>query len=203
MRNMNKILKFIKNNWALFLILIIIIIVCFANKNYLVISSSSDLILFITFLALLWYTYETRKTRLNSEKQIELALTPVISLELLENQAAGYNFKLKNVGLGLALYITITDNTVVCRNDAYSLKDNEEKMDNPKFNIPCFLYPGEEKLLTPLQKGEKDLWIIKKHGFFKIEYKNLEGKVYSRKFAIKERCTDEKGWTYYKIELED
>ena len=200
---MNKIIRAIKNNVPLLLILIIIAIVSFLNKNHLTISSSSDLILFITFLALLWYTYETRKTRLNSEKQIEFALTPVISLELLENQAAGYNFKLKNVGPGLAQDIKITDNTVVCRNNAYSLKDNEEKMDNPKFNIPCFLYSGEEKLLTPLQKGEKDLWIIKNPGFIKIEYKNLEGKIYSRKFAIKKRCTDEKGWTYYQIELED
>ncbi|MBW2045611.1 MAG: hypothetical protein JRI96_12130 [Deltaproteobacteria bacterium] len=200
---MNKISKFIKTNWALLLILILIVSVCLVNKKYLTISSSSDLILFITFLALLWYTYETRKTRLNSEKQIELSLTPVISLELIENQAAGYNFKLKNVGPGLARDIKITNNTVVCRNNAYPLKDNEEKMANPKFNIPCFLYSGEEKILTPLQKGEQDLWIIKKSGLIQIECKNLEGKKDSRKFAIKERCKDEKNWTYWQIEVED
>lgn len=200
---MNKILKFIRINWTLLLVFIILFFVCLANKKHLTISSSSDLILFITFVALLWYTYETRKTRLNSEKQVELSLTPVMSLELIENQDAGYNFKLKNVGLGLAQAIKITNNTVVCRNNAYDLKDNEEKKAVPKFNIPCFLYSGEEKLLTPLQKGEQYLWIIKEPGFIKIEYRNLEGKIYSRKFAIKERCKDQKGWTYYQIELED
>jgi len=200
---MNKILKFIKINWALLLVFVILFVVCLANKKHLAISSSSDLILFITFVALLWYTYETRKTRLNSEKQIELSLTPVISLELIENQAAGYNFKLKNVGLGLAQAIKITNNTVVCRNNAYTLKDNEEKKAIPKFNIPFFLYSGEEKLLTPQQKGEEDLWIIKEPGFIQIEYKNLEGKKDSKKFVIKERCKDNKDWTYYQIKLED
>jgi hypothetical protein len=76
-------------------------------------------------------------------------------------------------------------------------------MDIPKFNIPCFLYSGEEKLLFPLQKGEQNLWIIKEPGFIQIEYRNLEGKIYSRKFAIKERCRDTKGWIYYQTELED
>jgi predicted membrane protein len=84
--------KTIKNN-TLFLfilfILAIFFIVCIVNRNCLPISLS-DLILFITFLAILWYTYETRATRLNLEKQAEFALRPVISFELLENHAAGY-----------------------------------------------------------------------------------------------------------------
>lgn len=191
----------LKNNILFLLLLFTIVIICWVNKKHFLISSSSDLILFITFLAIFWYTYETRKTRLNLEKQTEFALTPIISLELVENQAAGYRFKLKNVGQGPALDIKIINNTVICRNAIYSLKDNDTRKAPPEFNLPCFIYPGEEKPLTPLQKGELDMWIIKKPGFIEIEYRNLEDKKYSRKFIVKERCKDEKGWTYYQVVL--
>jgi len=200
--NMPK-MKWLKNNILLLLLLIVVATVCWINKEHFHITSSNDLILVITFLTILWYTYETRRTRLNLEKQTEFALTPIISLELMENQAAGYKFKLKNVGQGSALDIKIIENTVVCRNVVYPLKDNDTKKATPKFNLPCFLYPGEERLLTPLQKGEQDMWIIKESGIIGIEYRNLENKKYSRKFAIKERCKDEKGWTYYQIALLD
>ena len=193
---MNKIKQMIKNNISLIFVLVIIIFVAFANKKYLFISSSTDLILFVTFLAILWYTYETRKTRIN-------LLTPVISLELIESPEGGYEFKLKNVGPGSALDIKITDNTVTCRNKAYPSEQNEEKKGEPKFNIPCFLSPGDEKLLTPLQKGEEDRWIIKYPGCIQIEYRNLEDKIHSRKFKITERCKDDRGNTYYQIELLD
>lgn len=195
--------SWLKNNILILSLLFVIAIVCWINKKHFHITSSNDLILFITFLTVLWYTYETRKSRLNLEKQTEFALTPIISFELIENQAAGYKFRLKNVGQGAALDIKIIDNTVVCRNSAYPLKDNDIKKANPKFNLPCFLYPGEDRLLTPLQKGEQDMWIIKEPGFIKFEYRNLENKKYLRKFAIKERCKDEKDWTYYQIVLED
>ncbi|GEM_PF-5315379 len=195
--------NWLKNNLLLLSLLIMIGVVCLINKNHCHITSSSDLILFITFLTVLWYTYETRRTRLNLEKQTEFALTPIISFELLENQAAGYKFNLKNVGQGSALDIKIIENTVICRNSIYPLKDNDLKKATPKFNLPCFLYPGEERLLTPLQKGEQDMWIIKEPGFIKIEYRNLENKKYTRKFSIKERCKDEKGWSYYQIILDD
>ena len=195
--------KKIQNHIVPFLILVSIIVVIFIHKNYLSIKTSGDLILLMTFLALLWYSYETRKTRINSERLTEISFTPVVALELVENRAAGYRFKLKNVGIGLALSIKITENTLICRNNIYPLKDDAQKRKIPEFEIPYFLHPKQEEILKPKQKGEQDLWIINQPGIIEIVYKNLEGKDFSKKFKITERCRDEKQYTYYQIEVID
>ena len=141
--------------------------------------------------------------KLRKDQPVDNTAKPVVFLELLESQAAGYKFKVKNIGSETAINLKISENTVLCRNNAYPLEENKEKMENPKFNMPSSLCSGEEKLLTPLQKGEQDLWIIKKPGIVKIEYSDLRNTAYARKFAITEKCKDKKGWTYYKIELAD
>lgn len=162
----------------------------------------TNFILFITFLGLIWYSYETRKARISSERQTELSLTPFVVLKLEENEAAGYLFKLKNEGIGLALYIKIVENNIVCRNGLYPVTDNNQ-IKVPEFEIPYSLYPGQDEILRPRQKGEKDIWVIKGAGAIKITYKNLQGKEFSRRFEIKERCKDEKNWTYWTVQMKD
>lgn len=169
------------------------------------IRSSGDFILFITFLGLVWYSYETRKARISSEKQTDLLLTPVVELKIEEKDAAAYCFKLRNVGAGLAVNIQISENTVICRNKVYEI-ENTEMQKVPEFEIPNFLYPGQQEILKPMQKGEDVWWLIKpvdteKPGTIKIKYQNLKGQEFNYGFEIKKRCIDEKGWTYYAIKM--
>lgn len=150
-------------------------------------------------MALIWYSFETRRARISSEKQTDLSFTPVVVLKLEENEAAGYCFKLKNEGVGLALYIKMTENNVVCRNGIYPVTDTQQ-VKVPEFAIPYSLYPGQEEVLKPKQKGEKDIWVIKGAGNIKITYRNLTGDSFLAEFEIKERCKDAKGWTYWEVQ---
>jgi hypothetical protein len=202
---MKKIIRMLLKDIIPILIFFGIGLILFLQGGIINIDSSSDLILFITFLGLVWYSYETRKTRISSEEQTDLLLTPVVELRMEENEAAAYCFKLKNVGAGLALNIQISENSVICRNKVYKKEDTKmEKV--PEFEIPNFLYSGQEEILKPRQKGEDVWWIIKPYdvtnpGMIKIKYENLRGKEFSRSFHIEKRCTDEKGWTYYKVKM--
>lgn len=195
-------MKSIINNIVPIFVFLTIIVVIFLNRGFFSIQSSSDCILLITFLALIWYSYETSRARVNSEKQTDLSFTPFVVLKLEENQAAGYRFKLKNEGVGLALYIKITENNIACRNNLYPVTDIQQ-VKPPEFEIPYSLYPGQEEILKPRQKGEKYVWIIKRKGTIKITYKNLKGEDFSGRFEIKERCKDERGWTYWEVQPKD
>lgn len=199
---MKNIIKFILNNLAPIITFFVMVVVIIFNRKLINMQSTNDVILFLTFLALAWYSYETRKARISSEKQTDLSFTPFVALKIEENETAGYCFKLKNEGVGLALYIKIVENNIACRNGFYP-KEAVEMVEPPDFKIPYSLYPGQEEILKPRQKEERDIWVIKKGGSIKIEYKNLRGEVFSGIFEIRERCKDGKGWTYWEVQLRD
>lgn len=198
-----RILMGIRNDSVPIFVFLAIGLTLFLKGGVFDIRSSGDFILFITFLGLLWYSHETRKTRISLEEQTDLLLTPVVELKIEENEAAAYCFKLRNVGAGLAMDIRISENTVICRNKIYR-KEDVEMQKVPEFETPNFLYPGQHEILKPMQKGEDVWWIVKpvdteKPGTIKIKYRNLKGREFSRGFEFKKRCADEKGWTYYAI----
>lgn len=195
-------MKLIADNIIPIFVFFAIIGVIFLNRRFVSIQSSSDCILLITFLALIWYSYETSRARISSEKQTDLSFTPFVVLKLEENQAAGYRFKLKNEGVGLALYIKIVENNIACRNGVYPLQAVQQ-VKSPEFEIPYSLYPGQEEILKPRQKGEIDIWVIKKGGTIKATYKNLKGDDFSGVFEIRERCKDKKDWTYWEVQPKD
>ena len=199
MSSFKKIFGSLMHNTLPIFVFFVIAAVIFLNRGFLKIQSSSDYILLLTLVALIWYSLETRRTRLSSEKQTNLSFTPVVVLKLEENEAAGYCFKLKNEGVGLALYIKITENTVMCRNGLYPVTDTHQ-VKVPELSIPYSLYPGQEEVLKPKQKGEKDIWVIKGAGIVKVTYRNLTGDSFLAKFEIKERCRDAKGWTYWEVQ---
>ncbi|MDD5281822.1 MAG: hypothetical protein PHC37_04190 [Candidatus Omnitrophica bacterium] len=197
---MENLKRFFWNNFAPIVTLVLIIIVAIFNRKFIKIESANEMILFSTLLALVLYTYETRKARISSERQTDLSFTPFVVLKIEENEAAGYCFKLKNEGVGLALYIKIIENNIVCRNGVYP-KELVEKVGFPNFEIPYSLYPGQEEILKPRQKGERDIWVIKNGGTVKIEYRNLRGEAFSGIFEIRERCRDSKNRTYWEVQL--
>lgn len=71
----------------------------------------TDFVLLLTLLAVLWYSWETRKLRILSKRQIELSqehmeLTLKPHLEIIFQRA---HFRLYNVGNGPAIHIRIDD----------------------------------------------------------------------------------------------
>lgn len=68
--------------------------------------SVTDLILFITLMAICWYAWETRKVKNEMVGQNELALCPIILVDL---DTPRNNFVYENNGKGVALNIETED----------------------------------------------------------------------------------------------
>ena len=69
--------------------------------------TASEIVLTVTLLAVLWYSWETRKLRIQSEKHTELSLKP--QLEIVFQRA---HFRLYNIGNGPAVHVRIEDKIV-------------------------------------------------------------------------------------------
>ena len=52
--------------------------------------------------------------------------------------------------------ILSSENNVLCRNSLYPVTDTQQ-VKVPEFEIPYSLYPGQDEILRPRQKGEKDI----------------------------------------------
>lgn len=95
-----------------------------------VINSLSDLILFLTFLAILWYSQETLEMRKQITEQNKLSICPFIKIYYDENEKV---FKSKNIGNGIALNIE------------FSKLKSEKVYESLKIQEPSLLIVGEEK----------------------------------------------------------
>ena len=111
--SINKLIKFI---CLIVLIYIVIKLINFWFKgstlcDQLVLGKMNVLILLFTFLAIIWYTLETRKLRIASEHGIRLSLTPYVHIKIVnyhtEIHACNHEVKVVNVGSGLAVDISI------------------------------------------------------------------------------------------------
>lgn len=81
----------------------------------------TNLILFFTLLAIIWYTIETRRLASLTAKQIKISIKPIITIVSIDN-----NLRLKNIGKSSALNILAKDiiriNNDNNRNDKYIFK---------------------------------------------------------------------------------
>ncbi|MDD5432977.1 MAG: hypothetical protein PHO70_08380 [Candidatus Omnitrophica bacterium] len=64
----------------------------------------ANFILFITFLAIVWYSWETRRLVRLTGKQIRIGIEPIVVVE----DVSGGQIKIKNVGKNTALNIKIS-----------------------------------------------------------------------------------------------
>lgn len=64
-------------------------------------------ILFITFLTLFWYSFETKKIHLLNKKQFSLQIRPIITID--DSELRDKKIVLKNIGSGSALNVVIQD----------------------------------------------------------------------------------------------
>lgn len=81
------------------------------------ITNMTNLILFITFLAIIWYTIETRRLADLTEKQIKINVKPIIVIISI-----GSGLELKNIGKSPALNIAVKD---VIRTDRSNNRNDE------------------------------------------------------------------------------
>jgi hypothetical protein len=93
----------------------------------------ANLILFITFLAIVWYSWETRRLVRLTRKQIRIAIEPIIVVE----DVSGGKIKIKNIGKSPALNIKIS--TVTNR----ICKDSKNSYDIDFIGHP-FLQPDSD-----------------------------------------------------------
>lgn len=138
----------------------------------------SNLVLSLTFIAILWYSYETRKMRweITSQRQFEQRPVLVVYKRIINSNET---FRIRNVGRGIAFSVNIE-----------KIKLSGEG--NLTFELgiyePNILIPDEERDLegqaklkdTPiLERGTKSLAVInpkyaKKNFIFKITYEDIE-----------------------------
>jgi len=138
-------IKSLKNNLAIsFLLLLNVTILLFFCKQIIRLFPSMNIgtlnivVLFITFLALVWYAWETKKMKEQVIEQTKLLICPFLVInpknETLATGGSYKEFKIRNVGKGVALKIQFSK-CKICKG---------------KGNIPGIkksptLMPGEEK----------------------------------------------------------
>ena len=134
--------------------------------------SISDFVLFLTFLAILWYSWETRGLKTQIAKQIELSLRPLV----LINWISPGKYVLRNIGNGPALAIQLGEIMVV---DKPEIKYTFRKID--------LMEPKEQRDLEILIGGETattfDLGAITPHSAVRnfdycISYTDINGTGY-------------------------
>lgn len=97
-------MKMWKNNRRFILLLILIILAFFFFVKLHSYKWFSPLTIYLTFLALIFYAWETRKLRKESTRQIDIQIRPYIIPRFDRN-----HFIIENVGIGLAKNIYIED----------------------------------------------------------------------------------------------
>lgn len=92
----------------------------------------NSIILGVTFLSILWYSWETRQLRKVTSNQMELSLRPLIVILYDEGPS---KFFLKNIGNGPAFKIIIKDIPII--------KENKELYITYVFDRKNYLRPDE------------------------------------------------------------
>ena len=113
--------------------LIVLFLFSKSHREFLSITIS-----FLTFVAVIWYTYETYKMQRAIAHQLDVEVSPYLSLVRVKTDTAGERdkFELKNLGNGTALNISI-DDVKLCSEPLIILKF---------FDIP-YLQPNEKSII--------------------------------------------------------
>ena len=82
---------------TVYLVIILLTWVCTKNP-----STTQTMVVTLTGLVIIWYTYETYKLRLDTQLQTEISQRPFVSAKLIDN-----NLEVINIGNGAALNIYI------------------------------------------------------------------------------------------------
>jgi len=105
---------------------------------------TENVILFLSFLALVWYAWETRELRKTTKNQLELEQRPILNLYYRSESKKKGRLRIRNVGRGIAYNIRVSSIKINKNNFKF-------RLDGPNLT----LIPGEEKTLTIKELNEK------------------------------------------------
>jgi len=202
--NMKKVINFIKKFQTIIIVLIIAICVAIPaiildwiiflinkipNLSIPGLASISDKILFATFLALVWYAWETKRMReieqepvmllyirdirdyvSKPEKQQKIRDGGYLIRIRTEGKDSNYFIRLRNTGRGTAFNVTVESSSL--------------KVD--KYETQFFAPLTDEHSIKIIEKGNKKIesWKKLNGSVFAIKCRSVNGKFYSFKFKI-------------------
>lgn len=134
----------------------------------------SDFILGITFLALLWYSWETRQMRKEVVEQTKFQLAPFLTM--------GFDFDSKWL-------LVINYGEATARNIEVECSPTPEYM-GPFLRIST-IYKGEKEVLSSKSKNDERITLscslnnFRKETVFSLKYQNIFDKKYESKVILK------------------
>ena len=136
----------------------------------------NPLILFLTLLVIILYTWETRGMKKQMIKQKELSMRPLIVID-----HDGSHYVLKNVGYGPAIETRMDDITIVKLNKTLTFKIDFKKVGVLAREETAPLYTGNQDEATPYVFDEAaiDPRYAAKPFDFLISYRDLGNNAYS------------------------
>lgn len=159
------------------------------------IATVSDRILFLTFLALLWYAWETRKLKEEAIKQTEIEQKPVMMLyvrnlnnitnaikkifkrEYVISDRASYYLSLRNVGRGPAFNVKVVE-----------VKDRDSIFVVEKYQCRFFAPEpkGDEQAIKIIKKDNSKIESYNelKNIIFKINCKGVDDRLHEFQYKI-------------------
>jgi len=178
-----------------FRILLIVLLICgildfWCSKIF--IKSSNDFILFITFLAILWYSWETKKLREETASQKHLNVYPFLVIKEHNN-----GLYIVNIGRGPAMWPELEKSgnfTIGTPSFLYS-RAIPTIFDDPNAKIPLLPFSvGELETSEESRQGKEikeniksnfvDLKHALKNGEVILKYKDIYGKMYISKIQL-------------------
>ncbi len=163
-----------------------------------IIQLSVAIILFFTFLAIVWYAWKTRDLWKETVRQTEIQLTPYIILDYTDNLIC------RNIGNSSAINVEISTFEAID-------KDSEKLIFRVTFPPLYVLEPKQEKIIEPeikFEDKELEYFVEAYEGLNKkwfpfftkeskveeyslvIDYENLENVPFRAEFIVK--CREEK-----------
>lgn len=187
--------KIFKNKLLIILIIIGIIILFYLDN-------AGDIILFLTFLSLLWYTWETKKIREQTVLQTELATMPIMSLyirnvsginEADEDQRRDKINKLKQYAITQEINNGINPSQyyIALRNmgdgTAFNVEVESKNFKAEKYQTRFFAPKKDEHAVKIIKKPSDKIRNINeiKDETFIIRCQSVLGKNYEYKYKIK------------------
>lgn len=178
---------------AVFILLFkIIILHRFDLVESLIFLNLGNLILFITFLALAWYSWETRGMRKEMIKQTQLEQMPIVMLYIrkikidqknVDNKLLDYLVRIRTEKDYPNYYLSTRN---IGKGSAFNLKISSNRFDIVKYNARFLAPTKDEQPFSICENGNKKIesWDKFKDSVFEIECSDLLKNKYIFKYKI-------------------
>jgi hypothetical protein len=187
-----KFLEIKNNEFVAILVLLLIFSVLDFRCFQIFIKSSSDFILFITFLAILWYSWETKKLREETSSQKHLNVYPFLVIKEHNN-----GLHIVNIGRGPAMWpeLEMPGNLTIGNPSFLYSRTIPTIFDDSNAKIPLLaFFVGKTESFEEYQRGNEnkektknntfDFQSVFKRGKVILKYRDIYGKMYISKIRL-------------------